>query len=81
VRNRLVDATEDNMLKISAHGRLAALDMRLLEGSTPEPPCRPDVLDVGDLDEARAAEVRAGEVRAWIGVSVTALSPCRQTMA
>ncbi|MHA7241261.1 helicase-related protein [Arthrobacter sp. TMS1-12-1] len=31
IRNRLVDATEDNMLKVSTDGRKAALDMRLVD--------------------------------------------------
>jgi hypothetical protein len=30
VRHRLVDPTEDNMLRVSSHGRMAALDLRLL---------------------------------------------------
>jgi N12 class adenine-specific DNA methylase len=35
VRDRVVDPTEDNMLKISSHGRAAALDMRLVGRPAP----------------------------------------------
>ncbi|WP_036231348.1 DEAD/DEAH box helicase family protein [Marinobacterium jannaschii] len=38
VRNGSVDASEDNLLRISTHGRLAAIDMRLLNPKLPDDP-------------------------------------------